>query len=264
MNDSIEYPPGTPSWADLSSPDPDASARFYGELFGWKSTEPGPAEETGGYRMFELDGTEVAGLGPLQGDAPPHWNTYITVSDADEAARNVEAAGGTTLMQPFDVLDAGRMAVFADAAGGAVFSIWQPGRNRGAQVVNQVGAIAWNELDTRDVAAAERFYGELFGWESDPIEMDGEVVYLTWKLGGRTIGGMLPMGESFPPEVPPNWLVYFGVDSLEATAETVQRLEGRLMVPPQQMPNGRFAVCADAHGAAFGCWEGAYDPPPGG
>ena len=52
------------------------------------------------------------------------WNTYIWVDDADETADKVRAAGGTVLIEPFDVMDAGRMAVFADPEG-AVFCVWQ-------------------------------------------------------------------------------------------------------------------------------------------
>jgi predicted enzyme related to lactoylglutathione lyase len=262
---SIEYPPGTPSWADLASPDVEASARFYGELLGWEAREMGSVEETGGYRNFYLGDDAVAGVTPLQeGTGPPHWNTYITVADVEETIGKVENAGGQSVMGPLDVLDVGRMAIFADAAGGGFFCIWQPGTHRGAQAVNRVGAMAWNELDTRDMAAAERFYGQVFGWESEPIESDGEVVYATWKLGGRTIGGLLPMGDRFPPEVPANWVVYFGLEDLDAAAGTIERLGGRVLVAGQQMPQGRFAVYADPHGAVFAGWEGTYDPPPGG
>ena len=261
----IEYPPGTPSWVDLSSPDLDASARFYGELFGWSAEEPaGPVEQTGGYRMFTLGGAQVAGLGPAQEGQPPHWTTYIAVADADETTAKVEAAGGTTVMAPLQVMSAGRMAVFADAAGGAVFAVWEPGEHRGAQAANRPGALSWNELDTRDPEAARRFYADVFGWAGEPIEVDGRVVYTTWKLGGRSIGGLLEMGEGFPPEVPPNWLAYFGVEDLEAATRTVTDLGGRSLVPKMDMPQGAFGVFADPQGAAFACWHGSYDPPPGG
>src|SRR5689334_3435078 len=161
---AIEYPPGTPSWVDLSSPDPDASARFYGELFGWEAfSPPGTAEETGGYRVWLLDDKPVGGLAPLQ-EGPPHWTTYIATADADETKAKVEAAGGKTLVGVLDVMQAGRMALFTDGADGAIFGIWQPGQNRGAQVVNQPSALAMNELDTRDPDGAKRFYGEVFGW----------------------------------------------------------------------------------------------------
>ena len=76
-----EYTPGTPSWVELSSPDADASAAFYDALFGWAATEPGPAEETGGYRMFQQGEQAVAGLmGHMQEGQPTVWATYISVA----------------------------------------------------------------------------------------------------------------------------------------------------------------------------------------
>src|SRR5213080_1352134 len=94
MPEFSQYPPGTPSWVDLGSPDVDASARFYGELFGWEAAEAGPAEETGGYRMFSRGGKLVAGLGPLQQEGqPPAWTTYICVSSADDIASRAGDSG---------------------------------------------------------------------------------------------------------------------------------------------------------------------------
>src|SRR3954451_10079246 len=88
----IEYPAGTPSWVDLSSPDLDASASFYGELFGWEApASEGPVEETGGYRMFTNGGVELAGLGPAQPGQPPAWTTYVAVDDVAAVKRRIEA-----------------------------------------------------------------------------------------------------------------------------------------------------------------------------
>ena len=261
---AIEYPPGTPSWVDLASPDLDASSGFYGALFGWSAEEAGPPEQTGGYRLFTLDGAQVAGVAPAREGTPPSWTTYVATADADESVRKVEAAGGKVVVAPLEIPGTGRMAAFQDAAGGAFFAVWEPSGHRGAQRVNGVGALSWNELDTRDPDAAQRFYGDVFGWEAAPIEMDGQTVYVTWRLGGRTIGGMLPMGEMFPPEVPANWLAYFGSEDLDASLRQVEQLGGRMLVPARQMPQGRFAVAADPQGAAFALWEGSYDPPPGG
>src|SRR3954452_19254908 len=130
----IEYPTGTPSWVDLSSPDLDASASFYGELLGWEAAAAaGPAEQTGGYRMFTNGGLAVAGLGPVQPGQPPAWTTYIAVDDVGAVKSRVEAAGGTTVMDALQVMDAGTMAIFSDAEGG-LFAVWQAGRHRGAQL----------------------------------------------------------------------------------------------------------------------------------
>src|SRR3954470_3527687 len=134
---------GTPIWVDLGTPDVDAAVDFYGGLFGWQADEAGDPAETGGYRMFRNADRAVAGVGPLQSDQqPPLWTTYIATEDADETARKVQGAGGTVLMPPFDVLDAGRMAIFADPAG-AVFGVWQPGQHTGAELFNEPVSLTW-------------------------------------------------------------------------------------------------------------------------
>ena len=92
MPERTSYEPGTPSWVDLGTSDPDASRAFYGELFGWTADEPGPVEETGGYAMFRKDGKLVAGVGPLQDDSQPVvWSTYVSTDDLDGAHRSGRA-----------------------------------------------------------------------------------------------------------------------------------------------------------------------------
>jgi uncharacterized protein len=254
----IEYPAGTPSWVDVTSPDLDASARFYGELLGWQARDAG-----GGYRMFWIGDAVVAGLGAVQEGHPPAWTTYVAVDDADAAKERVEAAGGKTLLEPVQVMDAGSTAIFADSAGGAVFGVWQSERHRGAQLVNAVGALTMNELRTRDMDGAARFYGDVFGWQLEPIEQGGAVVYGALKLDGRLIAGLLPMGEGFPAEVPPHWAPYFGVEDLEASVATAQDLGGRALTGTMAVPSGRFTALLDPNGAAFSLFQGSYDPPPG-
>jgi uncharacterized protein len=258
----IEYPEGMPCWVDLSSPDLDASARFYGELFGWQ-TRPieEPGEEALGYRIFTLGSASVAGLGPAQ-DRPPAWSTYVAVEYAVMTKERVEAAGGTTVMGPTDLLDAGTSAIFADAAGGAVFAVWQAGRHHGAQLVNEPGALTMNELATRDLEAAARFYDAVFGWRFEPLEIDGRLQYGFFKLDDRTMAGVLPMGNAFPAEIPPHWVPYFGVDDLDASADQAAGLGAQVLAGPTSVPQGRFVALRDPHGAVFSIWEGSYDPPP--
>jgi predicted enzyme related to lactoylglutathione lyase len=260
----IEYVEGIPSWVDLSSPDLDASARFYGELLGWEAApSEGPVEETGGYRMFKRGGVEVAGLGPAQDGHPAAWTTYIAVDDVTATRERIENAGGTTVMEPLTVMDAGTMAIFTDGADGAFFAVWQANRHRGAQLVNTPGALTMNELDTRDFDGAARFYGEVFGWDAEPLEIDGTLQYGFFRMDGRTVAGILPMGEQFPSEVPPHWVPYFGIDDLEAGAAKVKQLGGHVLMEPTPVPEGRFLAARDTHGAVFALWEGSYDPPPG-
>ncbi len=249
MTEVTEYRPGTPSWVDLSTADLDAAAQFYGELFGWEASEPGPAEETGGYRMFALRRRDVAGLGPGRPGVPPLWTTYIAVADADEVAGRVERGGGQVVMPPMDVVDAGRMAIVADPEG-AAFALWQARRHAGAQVVNEPGALCWNELNVRDSEAARRFYGEVFGWTFDAQDTMG-VEYTTCSLGDRAIAGIIRMNEQWPEHVPAHWLPYFAVADCDATVVRAGELGANVAMAPTDSPAGRFAALADPQGAMF-------------
>lgn len=249
MPDVEQYTPGTPSWVDVSSPDPGAAAVFYAALFDWDAGEPGDLETTGGYRMFSLHGRSVAGLGPSQEGVPPNWTTYVTVADADATTAAVTAAGGTVLLEPMDVLDAGRMAVFTDPQGGA-FAIWQPNAHIGAGTVNEPGSLCWNELATSDAAGAQAFYGAIFGWDGDTQESPMGP-YTMLKLGENGIGGMRTLGPNDPPGVPPHWLTYFAVADCAATAARIAQLGGTVRMDPMTIPAGTFTVASDPHGAAF-------------
>lgn len=242
------YEPGTPSYADLASPDLDASRAFYGGLFGWTgeaSTEP----EAMGYTVFMLGDAAVAGLGPTFGDMPPHWNTYVTVADVDAAVATAAAAGAQVMADPFDVFDAGRMAVIADP-GGAALSLWQPRDRIGAEVRTEPNALCWVELNTRDPDSAVSFFGELFGWKAQQVGGPG-FDYIMLQLGEVPVGGIITMDENWPAEVPPHWMVYFAVEDCDTAAAQVAELGGEVCVPPTDIPPGRFAVVSDPTGATF-------------
>jgi uncharacterized protein len=200
--------------------------------------------------MLQHDGKNVAGLGPTQGEGQPAmWTTYVSTDDAEAATARVRDAGGRVVMEPLDVLGAGRMAVFADE-GGAVFSVWQAQSHHGAAVANEPGSFCWNELATRDIEAAKRFYGAVFGWEGDTSAY-GDVSYTEWKLGGRSIAGMVQMNEEWPAEVPAHWMVYFAVEDIDASTRKVEELGGKVSVQPTDTPAGRFSVVNDPQGAVF-------------
>ncbi len=244
-----EYAAGTPSWIDLGSPDTEASAAFYTALFGWTANvEENP--DAGGYVMFLQDDQPVAGMGPLQMEGqPPAWSTYVTVDDADKTAAIAKEAGATVLLEPMDVLDVGRMAIFMDPFG-AVISVWQPRAHQGAGLVNEPNTLCWNELATRDVDGSKDFYNKLFGWNANTADFGG-MTYTELKVGDDTIAGMLEMGDNFPPEVPPHWLTYFSVADTDAIAAKAAELGGTIVAPPNDIPPGRMSVIADPHGATF-------------
>jgi hypothetical protein len=248
MPEPKQYAPGTPSWVDIGT-DVEGAKEFYGSLFGWSAQDAGPSEETGGYGFFLKDGKMVAGYGPQQTPGPPFWTTYVSVADADETAKKVEQAGGTVVMAPMDVMGAGRMAVFQDPQG-AFVSAWQPGEHQGAQLVNEPGALCWNELNTRDVEGSKAFYTEAFGWDS-VTHTEGPMPYTEFKVGGESIAGMMPMPPMIPAQVPPHWLVYFAVADTDASVAKATELGGAVRMPPMDVPVGRFSVLGDPQGATF-------------
>jgi len=247
MSERDSYLPGTPSWIDLGTSDVDGAAAFYRNLFGWDI--PDAAPDTGDYRMCILRGRPVAGLGPQQNpNQPPWWTTYVSVHSADETAAAIVADGGTILVPPMDVMEFGRMAVAADPCG-ATFSIWQAGTHIGAGLVNEPGALCWNELTTRHPVELVGFYEAVFDWQ--PVRSDGPMPYTEFQLHGQSVGGMMEMGDQFPLDMPDNWTVYFAVADCDESAAKVTELGGTLIMPPTDIPPGRFAVCKDPQGAVF-------------
>ena len=238
--------PGTPVWVDLSSPDLAASRTFYEGLFGW-TAEVAEAPEAGGYTQFFLAGKKVAGLGPLMNGGHPAWVTYVRTDDAAATALRVREAGGEVVVEPMEVMGQGTMAVFRDPTG-AYFSVWQFAAHTGAEVFNVPGSLTWNELGTRDLPAARKFYQSVFDWGTE----GDDDTYVQWQVDGRSVGGMMSIAGRLPDEIPAHWLVYFAVADADAVANRAAELGGTVRMPAADYPGvGRFAVLADPQGAVF-------------
>jgi predicted enzyme related to lactoylglutathione lyase len=236
-------------WIDLGTSDVEAAARFYNSLFGWEYQSAGP--DTGGYGFFTLGGKMVAGVGPLMSEQQPVvWSTYIDTADADATVARAREAGGTVIVEPMDVMDVGRMAFLLDTTGAAI-GLWQPKTHTGAELANEPGAFTWNELATRDIAAAKTFYKAVFGWDGDTHDMGAAGSYTEFKIGDRTVAGMREIGANDPAEMPAHWLVYFAVADTDSAVETAGRQGGNVLVPPMDIDPGRFSVLTDPQGAPF-------------
>jgi uncharacterized protein len=244
------YAPGTFCWADLGTPDPVAATRFYTALFAW-TADPRPMGPDAYYTMFQLEGRPVAALYKQEAvqQGQPQWLSYISVSSASDAAAQTKGLGGTLLMEPFDVLDVGRMALVQDPTG-AVVALWEPRRHTGAGVVGDAGSMCWNELATTDPTRAGAFYGALLGWNAERRRM-GTLDYTTFRSSGEPRGGMLAIAPAWGP-MPPHWLVYFAVRDCDGSATLAQSLGGAVRMPPSDIPDaGRCAVLTDPQGAMF-------------
>ena len=267
------YIPGVPCWLDTSQPDPEAAVDFYSGVFGWEFEDVMPAGSEGKYFIARLNGGDVAAVGSIPESAPQTamWNTYVWVDSADETASKVRDAGGGVVMEPFDVMDFGRMAVFTDPEG-AAFCVWQAKEHKGAQVVNEPGSLNFNGLNTRDVEGAKSFYGSVFGWKTlrleggfemwilpgygDYLERDDpELRKRVAEVGGPTgfedvVASINPIADD-QPDVPAHWSVTFAVDDADAVAKRATELGGTVVVPPFDAPWVRMTVLTDPQGATF-------------
>ncbi len=267
------YIPGVPCWIDTSQPDPEAVLDFYSGLFGWEFEDVMPPESEAKYYTARIRGLDVAAVGSIPEGAPPMamWNTYIWVDSADETASKVKDAGGNVVTEAFDVMDAGRMAVFTDPEGTA-FCVWQAKEHKGARLVNEHGTLNFNGLNTRDPEAAKKFYGSVFGWKT--LDLGGGVEF--WTLPGygdhlegitpgirkqvEEVGGPVgfedvvaainPISDD-QPDTPPHWSVTFAVDDADAAAEKASELGGKVLAPPFDAPWVRMTVLSDPAGATF-------------
>jgi uncharacterized protein len=262
MGERTAYEPGTFSYVELQTTDPEAAKAFYGGLFGWEPEDVDVGDMI--YTMLRLDGKTAGALYEQREEqrsagVPPNWLSYVTVEDADATAARATELGGNVLAGPFDVLEAGRMAVLSDPQG-AVFAVWQPRGSIGAEVMNNPGALTMNQLNTTDVEAAIAFYEGLFGWTAELIPSAGPDDFWSVLNGGRLNGGM----NALPADggAPPHWLAYFRITDLDAAATRIEGEGGQVVLAPLEIPAGRILVAQDPQGAVLGLFEGDVDPDP--
>ncbi|MFF6997547.1 VOC family protein [Streptomyces sp. NPDC008313] len=262
------YAEGVPCWADAQLPDVEAGKRFYGELFGWTFDTGGDGGDRGQDRAGDRgedraggdgggihlgdpygpyvpawrDGRPVAGLAPKRdGRMPTVWTVYFAAPDPAALIRRITAAGGQVITHPTPIDGLGTMALAADPEG-AVFGLWQGGSHPGFGRRHERSAFCWAELYARDTALVDRFYGglfhdALFGPDATPDF------------------GRVPVSDLYPAEMPPHFLVHFGVPECETALSTVSRLGGRVLAPPFEASYGRVAVVTDSQGASFAVIE---------
>ncbi len=272
MSERDGFAHGVPCWVDTWQPDADAAMSFYTELFGWEVEDTMPDGVEGTHYMCSLRGRDVAAIASRPNAAPDvtAWTTYVWVDDVDATIAKARDAGGSTLVEPFDALDGGRIAVIADPAGAAI-GIWQPGAHKGAQLVNEPSAYAMSALMTADPEGAKRFYPDVFGWEIEAFEMGSDEMVM-WLVPGYVggepqqpvrrdvVAAMLPPSANGDAP-PPHWNVDFWIADVDAAAAKVEQLGGQILTPPYDIPSTglRQGAFMDPQGATFSLTQ----PPSG-
>ncbi len=263
MSKNTPHKQGSFCWIDLGTTDAASAKNFYGALFGWTFVDL-PTGGGGTYTMCKLEGADAAAfyeLGPEQAGVSPHWMTYIAVDDVDQMSARAREFGATILKAPFDVMEVGRMAVLQDPSG-ATISFWQGKQHFGVGTTREPGSLCWSELFSTNPTKAGAFYAKTLEWETSSHDMGPMGTYTLFSRAGEgkqgQIGGMMAM----PPHmagVPSHWLTYFAVADVDASAAQVAELGGKVVMPPQDIPNiGRFAIAQDPGGASFALYKNAH------
>jgi hypothetical protein len=259
MPETKNATPNTFCWIELSANDVAKARKFYSDLFGWGANEM-PMPDGQPYTIATIGDKHVCGLKTLDGEAkkmgaPPHWLSYVAVTNADEAAKKAKTLGGKVLVEPLEA-GPGRMAVIQDPAG-ATLALWQQHQSMGTFARNEPNALGWNELVTTNVDASGKFHAQLFGWKPAAMDMGPAGTYTVFKGEERDAGGMMAIPKEVKSPVSA-WLVYFAVTDCDATVAKAKKAGATVHMEPADIPEvGRFSVLADPEGATFAvvCFE---------
>jgi len=115
------------------------------------------------------------------------------------------------------------------------------------------GKFHWNELMTRDVVQAKKFYAETLGWSFDQMPMPGGGTYWIAKMGDEFVGGIFDIRGPDYAGVPEGWMPYIAVDDVDARAKKAVAAGAKIMKPAFDVPNvGRIVILQEPGGAGIG------------
>ncbi len=246
-------------WHDLMTTDVETSAQFYCNLFGWITKEVDMGRKTGKYTMIGLGDKSIGGFEKLaKGEnVASHWIGYVTTDDIGACVERAQRHGGKVCVPVTEIPNTGRFAIVTDPTG-AVLSPFQFGGDPMPEAEGHppIGDFCWDELLTTDPKRAAAFYGEMFGWSSEAMDMGRWGTYHLQKRGSKDAAGMLQLPKDV--DAPPHWITYVHVTDVDAITAKARQLGGTIHREPTDIPNiGRFAVLADPTGAVFGIFKGA-------
>jgi hypothetical protein len=258
MSETQEHAPGTFCWIEIGVTDQEGGKKFYSSVLGLEGSDsPLPNGET--YTMLRKGGADIAGLYKMERPGvPARWMVYIAVESVDETASKVEGLGGKVVAPAFDVMESGRMAVVQDPKG-AMFSLWEPRQHKGFGRICEPGTPFWFELTTPDTAAAEKFYGELFGWTTQVTAQTPVGPYKVFSSGGKLVGALVAALPEWGDAVP-LWISCMAVADCDVAVARAVELGGRAFEGPVDIPGfGKYANVQDREGARFQI----FTPAPG-
>ncbi len=119
--------------------------------------------------------------------------------------------------------------------------------------MGQHGTFHWNELMTDDPAKAAAFYGEVCGWTTQVMPMEGGGEYTIAMVGDTMAAGIMDKTKTQMPNMPTHWGAYIQVDDVDAAVAKVAAAGGQVCAPCFDVPDvGRIAVIQDPTGGVIG------------
>ena len=239
-------------WHELLTNDTAGAAAFYPKVLPWR-TAPSSMP---GYTIWMAGQTQIGGLMALPSEAgstPPHWLVYVGTPNVDSTCSQAQGLGARIVKPPADIPNVGRFAVLSDPQG-ATFAVFTPGGGPPPGTPPVQGGFSWHELATTDVAAALRFYGQLFGWTKGPgHDMGAMGIYQLFEHGGTQAGGICNVQG---PSTAPSWLSYVHIADSGRAVAAAKAAGGRLLHGPMEVPGGSWiAMMMDPQGGAFAVQE---------
>jgi predicted enzyme related to lactoylglutathione lyase len=223
-------------WHDLITHTPEASKRFYRELFGWEFEDLGldfGFGRTVNYTLIRNRGVLVGGmvdanlLGRPNPEQLSQWVVAMSVADIYAAVAAVLAGGGRVLTPPTDVGERGMLALVEDDQG-AAFALLQTRNGDPADSDLTLGAFLWDEVWVDDIDSAIDFYAGLGGIESGIFTAPNGTVYRYMSGAGKPRFGLL---KSPVEGLMPTWTSYLRVEQPAAILARVSGLGGRVLTP---------------------------------
>jgi predicted enzyme related to lactoylglutathione lyase len=141
------------------------------------------------------------------------------------------------------------MSVSAACVLAGVFAIAHAPRPATAQNPIEAGRFVWHDLMTKDVSAARRFYGDLFGWRFEDTTR-GDRPYVIARAADVPVGGIVDI--SAMTDAGAQWVSFMAVTSVDKTVALVQADGGKVLVQPRDLPLARVAVVTDPQEAPLG------------
>lgn len=237
-------------WHDLLTDDVNSVKTFYGGLFGWKYDNGGDPDAV--YTTILFNGNPIGGIIHLENkdggtNYASQWMEYISVDDVDVAFQEVKKQNCKVYREPFDIMNRGRIAIFADTRG-ALIAIVNSSSGDPEDIEVEYNNWFWNELWTDDLNNSVEFYKSLFNYTTEEYKTSSDDDYVILRTKERRRFGVHKIALE---DVKPNWLPFIAVKDVMEVENKVKELGGEIFVASEGIIGNDASIIADPSGAVF-------------